>query len=134
FDPAKPPKQDILPFFIEGATIKFVAADSIKHAKISGSPLNVENDRVNAMLKPIYDQYEALNNEYKSKSLADQQDPKYIQSLEERANAIQQQTIDAKLDYVAKNPKSYMALMAFNSTLPPEFDALKAEKIFASLD
>jgi peroxiredoxin len=54
--------------------------------------------------------------------------------LEDRANAIQQQTIDAKLDYVAKKPKSYMALMAFNSTLPPEFDALKAEKIFATLD
>lgn len=134
FDPAHPPKQDVLPFLIEGATIKFVAADSIKHAKITGSPLNVESERVNTMLKPIYDQYEALNNEYKSKSLADQQDPKYIQSLEERANAIQQQTIDAKLDYVAKNPKSYMALMAFNSTLPPEFDAVKAEKIFATLD
>lgn len=96
--------------------------------------MNTENERVNALLKPIYDQYEALNNEYKSKSLADQQDPKYIKTLEDRANAIQQQTIDAKLDYVAKNPKSYMALMAFNSTLPPEFDAIKAEKIFATLD
>lgn len=134
FDPAKPPKQDILPFLIEGTTIKFVATDSIKHAKISGSPLNAENERVNALLKPIYDQYEALNNEYKAKSLADQQDPKFIKLLEDRANAIQQQTIDAKLDYVAKNPKSYMALMAFNSTLPPEFDAVKAEKIFATLD
>lgn len=96
--------------------------------------MNTENERVNALLKPIYEQYEALNNEYKSKSLADQQDPKYIKTLEDRANAIQQQTIDAKLDYVAKNPKSYMALMAFNSTLPPEFDAIKAEKIFATLD
>lgn len=134
FDPAKPTKQDILPFLIEGATIKFVAKDSIQYAKISGSPLNAENEKVNAMLKPIYAQYDQLNDEFKSKSLADQQDPKYIQSLEERANAVQQQTIDAKMDYVAKNPKSYMALMAFNSTLPPEFDAIQAEKVFASLD
>lgn len=133
-DPTKPVKQDILPFLIEGTTIKFVSKDSIKNAEISGSPLNVENEKVNAMLKPIYDQYEALNAEYKSKSLADQQDPKYIQSLEERAAAVQQQTIDAKLDYVAKTPKSYMALMAFNSTLPPEFDAVEAEKVFATLD
>ncbi|MCW2263169.1 MULTISPECIES: TlpA disulfide reductase family protein [Sphingobacterium] len=134
FDPTKPPKQDIFPFLIEGVTIKVVSTDSIKNAKISGSPLNVENEKVNAFLKPIYDQYEILNAEYKSKSLADQQDPKYIQSLEERANAIQQQTIDAKMDYVAKNPKSYMALMAFNSTLPPEFDAIKAEEVFLKLD
>lgn len=134
FDPAKPAKQDIIPFLIEGANIKFVSKDSIQNAKITGSPLNAENAKVNNMLKPIYDQYEALNNEYKSKSLADQQDPKYVQSLEERANAIQQQTIDAKMEYVAKNPKSYMALMAFNSTLPPEFDAIQAEKVFATLD
>ncbi|WP_437918106.1 redoxin domain-containing protein [Sphingobacterium sp. LRF_L2] len=135
FDPAKPVKQDILPFLIEGTTIKFVAKDSIQHAKISGSPLNAENEKVNNMLKPIYAQYDALNEEFKSKSLADQQDPKYIQTLEDRAAAIQQQTIDAKMDYVAKNPKSYMALMAFNSTLPPEdFDAVEAEKVFATLD
>ena len=134
FDPAKPAKQDVLPFLIEGTTIKFVSTDSIKNAKISGSPLNAENERVNAMLKPIYDQYDALDAEYKSKSLADQQDPKYIQTLEDRAAIIQQQTIDAKMDFVSKNPKSYMALMAFNSTLPPEFDAVAAEKVFATLD
>ena len=134
FDPAKPMKQDILPFFIEGKTIKFVAKDSIQNAIISGSPLNAENEAVNAMLKPIYAQYDALDAEYKSKSLADQQDPKYIQTLEERAAIIQQETVGAKMAFVAKNPGSYMALMAFNSTLPPEFDALAAEKVFATLD
>lgn len=134
FDPAKPPKQDIFGFLIEGTTIKFVSADSIKNAKISGSPLNAENDKVTALLKPIYDQYEVLNTEYKSKSLADQQDPIFIKSLEDRAQLIQQATIDAKMDYVAKNPKSYMALMAFNSTLPPDFNAIKAEEVFLKLD
>ncbi|TJZ63034.1 AhpC/TSA family protein [Sphingobacterium olei] len=134
FDPSKPTKQDILPFLIEGKTIKFVSKDSIQNAKISGSPLNAENEAVNAMLKPIYEQYDALDAEYKSKSLADQQDPKYIQTLEDRAAVIQQQTIDAKMAFVAKNPGSYMALMAFNSTLKPEFDALAAEKVFATFD
>lgn len=133
-DPAKPQKQDIFGFLIEGTTIKFVSADSIKNAKISGSPLNIENDKVTALLKPIYDQYEVLNTEYKSKSLADQQDPIFIKSLEDRAQKIQQATIDAKMDYVAKNPKSYMSLMAFNSTLPPDFNAVKAEEVFLKLD
>ncbi|MEN5194553.1 TlpA disulfide reductase family protein [Sphingobacterium faecium] len=134
FDPAKPPKQDILAFLIEGTTIKFVSADSIKNAKISGSPLNAENERVTVLLKPIYDQYEALEKEYRSKSLADQQDPAFIKSLEERAQVVDRAAIDAKMDYVAKNPKSYMALMAFNSTLPPEFNAIKAEEVFLTLD
>lgn len=134
FDPAKPPKQDILAFLIEGTTIKFVSADSIKNAKISGSPLNAENERVTVLLKPIYDQYEFLEKEYTSKSLADQQDPTFIKSLEERAQMVDRAVIDAKMDYVAKNPKSYMALMAFNSTLPPEFNAVKAEEVFLTLD
>lgn len=133
-DPTHRVVQDIKAFLIEGTTIKIETKDSIKNAVITGSPLNAESDRVNALLKPIYDEYQALNKEFDSKSVADQQDPTYIRSLEERAAAIHAKTIEAKLAYVAKHPKSFMSLMALNSTLAPGFDAIKMEQIFLGLD
>lgn len=120
-------------FLIEGTHINFSAKDSIKHAVITGSPLNEENERITKMLKPIYDKYEKLNEEYNSKSAADQKDRKYIQSLEERAAAIDKEVFVAKMDYIKKNPDTYMSLMALNSLLKPGFDAVEMEKVFNSL-
>ncbi|ERJ59039.1 TlpA disulfide reductase family protein [Sphingobacterium paucimobilis] len=133
-DPTKPVKWDLFPFFLEGQHIKISAPDSIQNAIVTGSPLNDENKRVNDMLAPIYAQYEALNKEYASKSPADQQDMKYLQSLDDRAEAIKKQTEEAKLEYISKNPKSYMSLMALSSILEDGFDAIGLEKVFLGLD
>ncbi|MCT1524140.1 TlpA disulfide reductase family protein [Sphingobacterium hotanense] len=133
-DPKAPRQWDLFPFIIEGADIKIVATDSIKNATISGSPLNDENQKVNTMLAPIYAQYEELNKEYASKPMAEQQNPEYLQSLEDRAATIQKQTEDAKLGYISKSPKSYMALMALSSILGDGFDAVGLEKVFLELD
>ncbi|MBL1407197.1 TlpA disulfide reductase family protein [Sphingobacterium faecale] len=133
-DPTKSVKWDLFPFFLEGQHIKISASDSIQNAIVSGSPLNDENKRVNDMLAPIYAQYEALNKEYASKSPADQQDMKYLQSLDDRAEAIKKQTEEAKLEYISKNPKSYMSLMALSSILEDGFDAIALEKVFLELD
>lgn len=132
-DPTKKIVFDAKAFLIEGAHIELIAKDSIKHAVITGSPLNDENEKVTLLLKPIYDKYDILNKEYNSKSEADKQDPKYIQTLEDRAAKIDQEVFDTKMDYIRKHPDNYMALMALNSLLKPDFDAIEMEKVFASL-
>ncbi len=42
--------------------------------------------------------------------------------------------IAVKMKHVKANPSSFMALMAFNSTLPPDLDAIQAEKDYLLLD
>ncbi|MFX1706226.1 TlpA disulfide reductase family protein [Chitinophaga sp. CC14] len=133
-DPTTRPVEDILAFLIEDKTITITAKDSIKNAVITGSVTNDDNTKVNAMLKPIYDQYEKLNEEFKSKPLEQQKDTAYLNSLDRRANIIKDEIIAAKMKYVKANHNKYMALMAFNSTLPPEFDAIAAEKEFNQFD
>ncbi|MEI3802494.1 MULTISPECIES: TlpA disulfide reductase family protein [unclassified Chitinophaga] len=133
-DPTTRPVEDILAFLIEDKTITIAAKDSIKNAVITGSVTNDDNTKVNAMLKPIYDQYEKLNEEFKSKPLEQQKDTAYLNSLDRRANIIKDEIIAAKMKYVKANHNKYMALMAFNSTLPPEFDAIAAEKEFNQFD
>lgn len=133
-DPTKRIIFDVKGFLIEGAQIQLIAQDSIKHAVISGSPLNDENEKVTAMLKPIYDKYDALNAEYNAKSEADKQDAKYIQTLEDRAVAIDQEVFEKKMDYIRNYPNSYMSLMALNSLLKPGFNAIEMENVYSSLD
>lgn len=133
-DPTTRPVEDILAFLIEDKTIAIAAKDSIKNAMITGSVANDDNAKVNAMLKPVYYQYGKLNEEFKSQSPEQQKDTAYLNSLDRRADAIREEIIAAKMKYVKANHNKYMALMAFNSTLPPEFDAMAAEKEFQLFD
>lgn len=134
-DPSKRSEMDVRAFLIgNNEQMVFTAKDSIKNSVITGSPLNAESERVDAFLKPIYDQYAALNKEFSEQPEAKKQDEKYLQTLDERANAIQKQIIDTKLDYVQKNPNQYMAVMAFNSAVGKEFDAIAMEKVFLGIN
>lgn len=133
-NPAIRSEPDVLAFFLEDKLITITAKDSIRNGVIKGSPANEENKQVNAMLKPHYDQYEVLNQEFKEQPESKQKDTAYLASLDARAKAIQQEIIQVKMKYVKANPGKYMALMALNSTLPPEFDAIQAEKDFLALD
>ncbi|HJT73894.1 MAG TPA: TlpA disulfide reductase family protein [Chitinophaga sp.] len=133
-NPVMRPQEDVLALFIEDRTIELIAKDSIKHAVIKGSPANDENVKVTALLKPYYDKYKVLNDEYKVQPEEKKKDSAYLASLDTRANAVQEEIIGVKMKYVKANPAKYMALMAFNSTLPPEFNAVEAEKNFNQLD
>ncbi len=134
FNPLNPAPQDIKGFLLEGATITFTSKDSIKNAVITGSPLNEEVDRLNALLKPIYKKLNDLNTEYLSKSLEEQQDKAYIQTLEDRAAAITKETIEARLDYIGKNPGSFISLMALNSLLNTDYDIKVLAQTYNALE
>ncbi|HVK48353.1 MAG TPA: TlpA disulfide reductase family protein, partial [Pseudobacter sp.] len=133
-NPVMRPTQDVLPLFLEEKTITIIAKDSIKNALIKGSPANDENVKVTEMLRPYYNRYEGLNKEYKEAPEDKQKDSAYLASLDERAAAYMSEIIAVKMRYVKANPDKFMALMAFNSTLPPEFDAVQAEKDYLALD
>ncbi len=132
-NPVTRPQEDVLAFFLEDRTITITAKDSIHNAVIKGSPTQDDNLKVTAMLKPYYDKYEPLNREFKEQPESKQKDSAYIASLEQRADAIAKEIVSVKMKYAKANPGKYMSLMAFNSTLPPEFDAVQAEKDFLAL-
>ena len=133
-DPTIRPKQDVLPFFIEDRVITVTSKDSVHKAVIKGSPANDDNAKVTAMLKPYYDKYDLLNAEFASQTEEKKKDTAYLNSLDTRANAIRDEIISVKMNYVKANPTHYMALVAFNSTIPPEFNAVKAENDFNQID
>jgi peroxiredoxin len=133
-DPVTRPKQDILGFFIEDRQITVTSKDSIHNAVIKGSPANDDNAKVTVLLKPYYDKYDELNQEFAAQTEEKKKDTAYLNSLDTRANAVRDEIIGVKMKFVKANLSHYMALVAFNSTIPPEFDAVKAENDFNQLD
>lgn len=131
--PSKMSTYDVKPILLANENIVITAKDSISKAVITGSALNKENEEITAYLKPIYDQYAVLENEFKAQPEAKKQDRAYVQTLEARAKVIEKEALAAKLSYITKNPDHYMSVMALNSLLGPEFDVLVMEKAFMGI-
>jgi len=133
-EPGKRTGFDAKALLVANENISLVAKDSIAHAVISGSAVNAENDKVTAYLHPIYSKCDTLNKEFAAQPEAKKQDRAYIQTLEDRAKVIEKEIYAAKMAYIEKNADQYMALMAFNSLLGPDFNAIEMEKVFGGLN
>jgi peroxiredoxin len=129
-DPAKRPVIDRLDFFLENATITVSSPDSAKNAKITGSKVNLDNDKLKEALKPFAEQMNALNAEYMTKTPDERKDTAYMNGLTARADAISAKMTDVNRDFAFKNTKSYVGLVAFRNYMGYDIDATKLSPEF----
>jgi len=129
-DPAKRTKVDALGLFLEEGAINVSATDSVKNAKITGSKINTDNDRLKESLKPFTLEMEALNTEYYSKTEEERKDTAFMNGLNARAEAISAKMTAANGDFAFKNTSSYMGLVAFRNYMGYEIDAKKLSPEF----
>ncbi|WP_293784713.1 TlpA disulfide reductase family protein [uncultured Pedobacter sp.] len=132
--PGKRIKIDGLSLILDNEDITITGKDSLKTAVMKGSTQTEESRRVDDLLRPIYNKMQALNKEYEDLPEAKKQDKAVIMDLEKRAQKTEKEIMDAKIDYVKKNPNSFMSLMALNSTLAPGFDAVEMEKVYLTIN
>lgn len=133
FNPTIRQRFDILAFYLENREMKVLSKDSVHNAKILNSPTNDENKQLTAYLKLYYDKLDDLNKEFASKPDNMKRDTAYQRTLNVRAQRYLQDAAQAKLVYAKAHPTSYMALVALNSTLSDDADAVAAEKVFSQL-
>ncbi len=121
---------DILSIYLENKQMTLVSADSLVKATIKGSALNEQNARLTTMLKATAAKMAALQAEYASKSPEMQQDEAYRNTLEDRAELIEKEAAAINHQFIAANPNSYVALVAFGSNIGYEIDPAVAEPVF----
>ena len=102
--------QDAAEVFLEKGTIAVATPDSAAKATVRGTPLNVENARLQASLKPLNDQYEALIKGYRAQPEATRKDPAYIEKLEATLDPIEAAQKKVRADYVKAHPESRFSL------------------------
>ena len=124
-DPNKRVPMDRLIFFLEETAINVTATDSVKNAKITGSKVNQDNDKLKEALKPFTAQMNALNIEYNSKTPEERKDTTYMSGLNKRAEAIETSMTEVNREFAKKNPNSFIGLVAFRSAMGYDIDAKK---------
>jgi peroxiredoxin len=124
---------DYLSLYLEPGNIVVNSADSIKTAKISGTPANNDNIKLTASLKPATDKLKAINEEYEKLSPEQQQDKAVVAGIRERYEKASEEMTPVYLAFAKSNPKSYISLISL-SQIADKPDALaQVEPLYAGL-
>ena len=128
-----PGQADALYFYIENADMTVTSPDSLAKATISGSKVNTDNQRLKDALKPVADKMKALMDEYKHASDAQQINPEFKSSIQQRYAAIQAEQQTLSRQFIKNNPQSYISLIAMSALKLSQDDPTETEQIFNSL-
>jgi peroxiredoxin len=132
-DPLKKLKKaDQLPIYLETATIKVTATDSIEKATITGSRLNKDNQELTWTTKPFTDQVNALYTEY-SKLPKEQRTDEADAALEKKTDAIDAAEKPVLVEFIKNHSNSIIALNALQTYGGYFPEASLVEPIYNSL-
>jgi peroxiredoxin len=123
---------DMLALYIEPVNMKLTAADSVKKASITGSVVNDDDKRLQALSKPVTDKLNAINVEY-AKLPSDEERKAKNQEFGERYMKTLEAIKPIQLEFAKRNPKSYLSLSALQQLASEADMASETEKAFEAL-
>ena len=97
-------------FFLEQGTIAVSTPDSATRLAVRGTPLNDDNAKLLATLKPLSDRANALMQGYRAQPEATRKDPAYIKQLEAQLDPIEEQQKQLRTDFVKAHPNARLSL------------------------
>jgi peroxiredoxin len=109
--------QDVTELYLEKGTITFTAPDSARKGVAVGTPLNVENNKLQAQLKPLNAQYEAAVKQFRALPKEKQSDPATVKALEAKLDPLDAQEQQVYKAYVQANPASRFSLFAVSKAV-----------------
>lgn len=125
--PAQGEKLDRLSLYIEPSNLKVVTTDSLKNAKISGSVINNDADKLKTLTKPITDNLASISKEYSVLTAEQKKDKNLTSEIETRYDAMSQKSIPILTEFAKNNPSSYISLVSINQ-LVNEYDKIEESK------
>ncbi|TCC93355.1 AhpC/TSA family protein [Pedobacter frigiditerrae] len=129
-DPKKRVPSDVITVFLEKATIKVEAADSIKYAKITGSKVNDDNAKYITLFKPMNDQVAIYMKEYNAYTTEQKKDTTFMKPFMAKYTAANKDREPLTKKFAEENLNSYMGLVAFRSSMGYDIDPKIVEPQF----
>lgn len=122
---------DVLSFYIDKGNMTINSADSVSKAQITGSPINDDNKRLMAQLKPVVEEAKRLQAQASAASPAQQSTAEFQNSMQAKHKKLQLEEKVVLKKFIVANPNSYLSLLALYSVggpspNPPEIDSLYA--------
>ncbi|MBF9238117.1 AhpC/TSA family protein [Hymenobacter sp. BT683] len=97
-------------FYLEKGTVTVATPDSAAKITVRGTPLNDENAKLKAALKPQSDRYEAIIKEYRAQPEATRKDAAYLKQLEAKLEPIEAEQQKIRSEYVKTHPDTRFSL------------------------
>lgn len=129
-DPKQRTPGDVLSLYLEGTNITLAARDSIKHAKISGSKLNDDNNRYKALMKPIDDKVAEYMKEYATYTDEQKKDKEFMKPFMDKYNEVNKGRGPINKKFAEENRDSYIGLLAYRTYIGYDIDAKTVEPEF----
>lgn len=98
--------------YLEPGTIKVSSPDSLPNATLAGTPLNVSQNRLLALTRPITARREALGQGYLAASPEKRKEKAFTDSFEQRSSAIDADWKVKVKQFIKENPQSLVSLYA----------------------
>jgi len=124
---------DYTALYIEPGNITINSADSLKSSVAGGSPVNIDNAKLNALLKPFTEKEKALNEEYAKFTKEQKEDDAVMDAFMEKYNAVRDQKTPVYLSFVKSNPQSYISLVQLGALASNDKVVGEVEKLYAAL-
>ena len=118
--------------FLEPGTINVAHIDSFSNIKVTGSPANMEFEKLNARMKPFNEKNKSMEAAYMAaRAQGDQATMMKIQEEAQQQDSVIKE--DVYLAYFNSNPTSPIALYTLQQYLPYDIDADKVEPMYNKL-
>lgn len=128
-DPKLRTPADAISFYLD-KEIVFTAADSIKHAKLSGSKVNDDNAQYKLVLKPNDDQLAIYMKEYNGYTDEQKKDTVFMKPFMAKYNETYNKREPINKKFAEENYDSYIGLLAYRTVMGYDFDPNVVEKEF----
>jgi peroxiredoxin len=127
------PDADGLTVYVEPGTITITGNDSIAKAQISGSLLNKENQELTEKMKPVAEKQKILYAEYKAASPEKRQSKEFMDSIDKRDEALQNEQSAILKEFIKSHPDSYLSLDAIKNAVGYTPEVSDVEPLFNQL-
>ncbi|MEJ7662644.1 MAG: DUF4369 domain-containing protein [Hymenobacter sp.] len=119
--------------YLEPGTIQVSSPDSLPHATALGTPLNADNARLTAALRPTTVQIDKLWDIDKAATPMQRQDKAFKDDLIKQYKTIQEAQQVVRASFIKTTPQSIVSLTALNQYTGYDIDPSTAEPLFMAL-
>jgi len=119
--------------YLEPGTVKVSSPDSLPHATALGTPLNADNARLSAALKPTDDQVAKLMAGYQAATPEQRQDKAFSEAFDKQYEAIEEAQKPVLARFIKATPQSLVSLTALARYTGYAIDPATAEPLFVTL-
>ncbi|GAB3937152.1 TlpA disulfide reductase family protein [Mucilaginibacter myungsuensis] len=126
-------KLDVLNLYLDDAIITVTGTDSIAKAKITGSPVNDDNQRLNTLLTVVNTRAKRLADDGATFTAEQQRSAEFAAVMQTRLKPIQTDRERIMQGFIKSNPKSYISLISLNSLTGLALDPAVLAPLYAGL-